>query len=220
MAFDDMLVFYAYDDDRAHLAAYDAATYTLHWTVPGGAQAYRCGPVVCTIIAEPAAQGTGMLAGLDPATGEAQWSMPCPESTFDLCLAYVQPLGQGDQLWLSHWAFDADAASESWILDATTGQERAGPTAWSLAGQLDDTTLLLRQDEYGNGQGLAAGENTAVGGEPERLWWARSRTDLSGLEILGTVDASWCYTEALPFLVCWTTVGEEQTQASVWQIRG
>jgi outer membrane protein assembly factor BamB len=205
LVFDGIVFFYAFDDSGAQLVAYDAATLTPRWTVPGGTQAFPCGLVVCVTVEDPAEQELARVTGVDPATGAIRWSLPCPEVTIDdLCLAYGQPLAPGDLLWVVLGSLRND---DSWsgVVDVWTGQGQVGPSDWSLAGQLDDTTLLLSREEYAGQEDL-----------PDRLWWARSRADLSRLEILGTVEASWCSADSYPVLVCWDTNGPERV--SVWRI--
>lgn len=170
------------------LTGYDLATLQPQWTVTDLAERNvasgpeQCGQLVCLAGARPRA--------IDPATGETVWSadwLPAdPEGEHHFVVTDPELPGPADRLLVTDIAGQGwFGGPASWLVDVRTGEPVLDLQGWQLGPGFDPTAtatgpaapLLVRFMH----------DATLVG---------QLRPDLSGVRVLGTIDAaasSWCW---------------------------
>jgi hypothetical protein len=98
-----------------------------------------------------------------------------------------------------------DSSIATLVLDPATGESLAELDAWSFTGDLGPDVLLIHPAQL-----------SPDGTSPDARWLGRWRADPPGFELLGTLEADWCYPLTPKYLSCGSSAAPE---AELWRVR-
>lgn len=180
----DLLVARSGGDGESVVTAYNPVTLTQLWSAPG-LDLQQCHRLLCVESAEGSQPD---LRTVEPATGEAKWTLRCPQGV-DACGDPIIQELPGNRLWVTVITVLGEVdETRSWVADAATGQPLTLPTNWQYQDLIDPSTFLLYRVDPA---------------APGRTWWAWADADLGRLGVLGGIDAEFCDVR-YPYLVCVT----------------
>lgn len=183
-------------DAGSLLTAYDPVTLTPLWSSPGS-YSQQCHRLLCVGSREGPQP---YLRAVEPATGQARWTLRCPRGVGACHGPTIQEL-PGDRLWVTVARAGGEVeVTRGLVVDGATGEALSRVTSWDFREAVGASTWLLRRVDPA---------------APGRVRWAWADADLGRVGGLGVVDAETCDLR-YPHLACLTT-GES---VEIWRFGG